>query len=126
MNALCHEGYAVVGAYLIFGIAGIDTLAGGFKQILIQPGVSMEITECKCSYNSNYGIITTDWKWEDGIFNIKLQIPANTTAKVIIPCTENNSFVANEGRPRKLFYENGKAIVEINSGKYHFCTKTTI
>lgn len=123
MNALCHEGYAVIGAYLVFGLAGIDTLSGGFKNILIQPGVSKEIRECNCIYESTYGEISIDWKWAGEIFDVTLKIPCNTSAKLILPCTEAGSLQAIEGNVSDVVYEKEKVTAKILSGKYHFRTK---
>ena len=123
MNALCHEGYAVVGAYLVFGLAGIDTLSGGFKNILICPGVSKEIRECHCSYESVYGEISIDWKWSGEIFDVILKIPCNTSAKLVLPCAEVGSFHAIEGNAMDVVYEKGKVTAKTLSGQYHFHTR---
>lgn len=123
MNALCHEGYAVVGADLVSGLAGIDTLSGGFKNILIRPGVSEEVRECSCSYESVYGEISIDWKWSGEIFDVVLKIPCNTGAKLVLPCTEVGSFQEMEGNAADVVYERGKVTAKVLSGEYHFRTK---
>lgn len=123
MNAFSHEGYAVVGAYLTFGVAGIETIEGGFKKIRIQPGLSKDITSCKCAYDSARGTIGVDWEWNDGVFDIAIEIPANTTAEIVLPCTEENSLV---GEASGIRYADGKVTAEIASGKYHFKTKAAL
>ncbi len=123
MNALCHEGYAVAGAYLVFGLAGIDTLCGGFKNILIHPGVSEEIRECSCTYESAYGEISVDWKWRGELFEIVFKIPCNTSAKLILPCTEAGSLQTIEGTALDVVYGKEKVTAGVLSGKYHFRTK---
>ncbi len=125
MNAMCHEGYAVVGAYLVSGLAGIDTLSGGFKKILIYPGVSEEIRECSCSYESVYGEITADWKWSGETFDITFQIPCNTTARIILPCTEKGSLEVLQGTVGEVSYSEGEVSAKAVSGRYRLRTKFT-
>lgn len=122
MNAMCHEGYAVVGACLVSGLAGIDTLSGGFKEILIWPGASEEIRECSCSYESVYGEISVDWKWDGRIFDIAFRIPCNTSARLILPCTEKGSLAALQGTVEDVSYEGKTATARTASGRYRIRT----
>ena len=122
MNAMCHEGYAVVGACLVSGLAGIDTLSGGFKEILIWPGASEEIRECSCSYESVYGEISVDWKWDGRIFDIAFRIPCNTAARLILPCTEEGSLAALQGTVEDVSYEGKTATARTTSGRYRIRT----
>ncbi len=122
MNAMCHEGYAVIGAYLISGLAGIDTISGGFREILICPGISKEITACSCSYQSVYGEISVDWNLTGDCFEITIKIPCSTNARLILPCTEKGSLKTAEGYVGEAEYGEGTVKAKIRSGRYRIRT----
>lgn len=69
------------------GISQPDTSIA-FKQIVIRPQVVGNITSAKASYASPYGLIRSEWTKKDGVFSIEVEIPANTTAKIILPGNE--------------------------------------
>jgi hypothetical protein len=110
------------------GLAGIRQAPGSIamNKIEIRPQPVGDVTYAKASYNSPYGIIVTDWKKNDGKFDITIQIPANTSAVVYLPSAKNAS-VTEGGEPisanksiKLSGYANGKAIIKVGSGTYHF------
>jgi len=126
MNAFCHIGFSVIGSYLISGVAGIDTVTAGFREILICPGVSKEITQCSAVYQSVYGEVEAVWKWQEGVFDIRIKIPPCTRAKAILPCTVEDSLEILAGGAREKQYKEGKVFFEIVSGRHRFRTATEI
>lgn len=120
MNAISHIGFAAVGDYLISGLAGIDTITPGFSTILIAPALSIEVTEVKASYMSIHGIISTESKWEGGVFYENCIIPPNTTAVVVLPSKGEIEIL--HGEIRSVRYEDEQAIIEVGSGSYGFRT----
>ncbi|WP_443947346.1 family 78 glycoside hydrolase catalytic domain [Pedobacter sp. AW1-32] len=108
------------------GLAGIkqDESAEAFKKIIIQPELVGNVTSVQSSYNSPYGIISTQWKKNQNDFEIELNIPANTSATLVLPYlkgqkvseTQQNTF-------SQMGVENGKTKISIGSGHYKFiCT----
>ena len=90
MNSFNHYAFGSVVEWIYRSMAGINTdpEAPGFKKIIIRPVFDRtgKITEAKGAYESVYGKIVSQWKLNsDDTVRLAVEIPANTTAKVIIP-----------------------------------------
>jgi alpha-L-rhamnosidase len=99
-------------------LAGIqcDPAGPGFKKIVIKPAPVGDLTWAKASYDSPHGDIVSDWRRESGKFTLKVTIPVNTTATVMVP---GKSPTASEGAQR-LREEDGKTLFSVGSGQYEF------
>jgi alpha-L-rhamnosidase len=75
------------------------------------------LTAASASLNVPYGKVASSWEITEGIFNLKVTIPPNTTAKVIMPgrieAVEENSSV-------KEISEN---TLQVEPGTYTFTSK---
>jgi alpha-L-rhamnosidase len=98
----------------------------GYKHILIQPQPGGGFTSVKASHQSMYGRISSAWTLRDGLFELAVEVPANTRATVRLPRAEL-SRVTESGRA--LSEGNGIAgsrqdgdsvVVELGSGQYRF------
>ena len=69
------------------GLGGIyqDNNSVAYEEIIIAPKPVGDIKWVECSFNSPKGIISSQWKIEGNNFNLKIEIPENTVAKIIIP-----------------------------------------
>ena len=113
------------------GLGGIKPAKNsvGFQQIEIRPELVGDVVWAKSSYQSPYGRISTDWKKADGNFELKTEIPANTTAIIYLPLngpagiTEGDQPLANTKDVKFLENENGKALIAAGSGVYYFKIK---
>jgi alpha-L-rhamnosidase len=105
------------------GLAGIKQTDNSvaYKNIEIKPNPVGDVTSARATYHSVYGDITSDWKKQDGKFELDVEIPPNTTATIYIPVV-NNLPVSIIGTLSAAKYENGKAVIKIGSGKYNFKT----
>lgn len=104
------------------GLAGIrpagDAIA--FKQIEIRPEPVGNVTSAQATNLSPYGTISTRWEKKGKEFKLDVEIPANTSALVYLPVAKNAKVKLN-GKPISAqSYANGKALVKIGSGVYHF------
>jgi len=113
------------------GLAGIRPAknAIAFKEIEIRPQPVGDVTAAKASYISPYGLILSDWKKTKTSFELITIIPANTTAIIYLPATEN-SIITEAGKPlnqikgiKLLRFENGQALIQVGSGNYQFKIK---
>ncbi len=110
------------------GIA-IDPANPGFKNILIHPQPTGDVTWAKCAYNSIHGRIAVEWKKADSKFSLKLEIPAGTTATVYLPTTDINTATEGGRAIRKvsdikiLRQEASCTVLEIGSGNYEFVSE---
>lgn len=106
------------------GILGIKQPENSqaFKQIEINPQVVGDLTFAKGYYDSPFGKIQSEWKKNTNTFELKVSIPANTSAKIYLPSKADVSIkeLITNKNIKPLKFENDKLIVEIGSGNYHF------
>lgn len=94
-----HFMMGQIDEWFFASLAGIKPGKNGFKHTVIEPKPVGDLKWVKASHRSLYGDIIVHWTRQDNHFEITVEIPANTTALVILP--------------------NGSS-KEIASGKYHF------
>ena len=105
------------------GLAGIapDDARPGFKHIIWNPQPAGGFEIRKATHNSPYGLISSEWHRDGNKFDWQVEIPANTMATVYVPATGLEAVRAGGVKPLK--FENGRAVFEIGSGKYHFVSE---
>lgn len=128
MNSFNHYAYGAVVEWMYAYMTGIKTEEAGFRNIIIEPQPDFRkilpkgqehITEVTAQYASINGLIKSHWKIRGKNIEYKISIPANTTAKFIVP-------IAMSGFPKvgngiKSVSKNAdKTIVEMGSGEYSF------
>lgn len=123
-----HIMFGDVSAWFYKALAGInpDRAAPGFSHFVIKPQVLGDLTSARAEYDSIRGTIRSEWRVEGGRFQLKVTIPANTTATVSIPAKDVNS-VTEGGKPaaeaaalKFLRMEADRAVFEAGSGEYAF------
>ncbi len=124
MNSFNHYAYGAIGDWMYRVVAGIEIGAPGYKHIIIQPHTDKRLTYAKASFESSYGTILSGWQVKDKNFSLKVTIPANTTASVILPLTAINK-VSEHGKPlsdsfKTIKQQGDNVVVEIGSGDYNF------
>ena len=104
-------------------LAGIapDDAQPGFKHIIMRPTPVGDLTFVKASHNSAYGLIASEWHRSGNKFDWQIEIPANTTATVYVPATRLETVKVKDAPAGR--FENGHAIYELGSGRYHFVSK---
>ncbi len=71
-------------SWLFEKTAGIIPAEPGYKSILLQPDFTVdEMNDIEASYQSIYGKIVSRWKKENGLLKWHVEVPPNTTAKVV-------------------------------------------
>jgi alpha-L-rhamnosidase len=83
--SLNHYAYGAVGDWLYRVVAGIDEAAPGYKQILIHPHIGAGLTWVEAHYQCPYGRIVSNWRRRGNVLIMKVVIPPNTTATIILP-----------------------------------------
>lgn len=117
--------------WLYAGLAGIRQSENSvaFKNIIILPDLVGNITSAKATYQSVYGLISSDWRKENHEFKLKVTIPANTSATIYLPADsssvieEGNSSMHDREDVKLAVYEKGKALIKVGSGTYTFIVK---
>lgn len=109
------------------GLAGIRQQEDGiaFDKIEIRPEVVGNVHSAEGMYDSPYGVIRSSWKKDDHRFELAVEIPPNTQAKVYLPVQVGATIyegtsVISETDLKIIGHEQGRTIVEIGSGDYRF------
>lgn len=114
--------------WLYGGLAGIrqqekDKGAGTFR---IEPEPVGDINWVRASYQTLAGEIKVHWEKDGKSFSLKVNIPANTRAEVVLPAqdaarvTESGRSLEAHNEVRVTGQEAGKLILSVPSGKYEF------
>jgi alpha-L-rhamnosidase len=129
MNSQNHV--MLMGDLLIWyyeNLAGIKSsyLEPGFKKVIMAPEFDIGLNYVKASYQSIYGLISSNWTKEEGKITWNISIPANTKAIVHIPApgkenlVENGNKIAASYGLKYLGKQHGKLLFEVASGEYNF------
>ena len=109
------------------GLGGIyqDNNSIAYSNIIIAPKPVGNIKWVNCSYNSIKGNIKSDWKIEENTFTMKIEIPQNTSAKIIIPedYITSSCKVMNIGKGEWIDVSFEKGTFKIPPGKYEVVLK---
>lgn len=130
MNSFNHYSFGSVAAWMYNYSLGIQRSAeiAGFKQIVLKPtpDPDKKMTWAKGHYDSIYGRISSEWKYETGGWTYKTTIPPNTIATLYLPAggiaqiKENGKPLAQGNGINNTNYTNGKAQMTLTSGTYSF------
>jgi alpha-L-rhamnosidase len=128
MNSFNHYAYGAIGEWLYRVVAGIeiDPERPGYKHIIIQPHTGGSLTYAKASHLSLYGQVASGWELKDRQLTLKIEIPANTTATVMLPQATLQKVLEGgqpltQGKGIMRSSQNGQiAVVEVGSGRYEF------
>ncbi len=140
MNSFSHYAFGAVCEWMFESLAGIQSDGPAYKQIVIKPhpptpssnAMYPAIQWVKASHDSIRGMIQSDWKVENSRFYLTATIPANTTATVYLPTsdtgtvTESNQSLTGNPHVRLQGLKNGYAVLEVDSGTYHFAAKNRL
>lgn len=81
--SLDHYSKGAVCEWLFGDMCGIKV--SGENEFTIAPEAGGKFTFAECEYQSVYGKVSCGWERQNGKTTYKIVIPANTTAKVILP-----------------------------------------
>ncbi len=100
MNSFNHYSLGSCGQWLFSGVGGIepDDAHPGFTRFTIRPQIDGPLTHADTAFTSIHGRIATNWKRDGDAVTLKVTIPANTTAAVVLPARSGEE-VTESGRP---------------------------
>lgn len=128
MNSFNHYAYGAIGDWMYRIMAGIDldSEKPAYKHINIRPQPGQDITFVRGNLDSMFGEIKSEWVKNAESMEVKINIPANTTAKVVLPNAkvqdvfeEKKRLEEVEGVGDPVQLENGVKF-ELGSGEYCF------
>jgi alpha-L-rhamnosidase len=127
MNSFNHYAYGAIGEWLYTYVAGIkiDNENPGYKHFFLAPHPGGGLTNVNATFESVHGEIKSAWKIDGGNMVYEVEVPANTTATVILPTANLNNVSVNNSSLKddksKGAQQVGKTVkLNLGSGKYSF------
>jgi alpha-L-rhamnosidase len=126
MNSFNHYAYGAIGDWMYRVSAGIETMGPGYKHIVIQPHPTKKLTYAKATFESSYGKIASGWERKEGKMTVRVIIPANTTASIILPAvsadnvTEGGKSLSQNLYLKDIKTSGNKLVMQAGSGEYVF------
>jgi alpha-L-rhamnosidase len=133
MNSFAHYSFGAVYQWMVENIGGIQSTHNAYEHILIAPqmdnGTNHALTHAATSLDTIRGRIATAWQRDGNGLTLDVTIPANTTATVWLPVdpavtsptlTESGHRLDMAPGVDMISQEKGHAVIEVESGTYHF------
>ena len=84
MVSFNHYAYGAIGEWIYKNIVGLKSIEPGFKKVEISPKPGT-LTFVSAKHESVMGTFSIDWSIKEGKFMLEVQIPANTSARIVMP-----------------------------------------
>ena len=128
MNSFNHYAYGAIGEWMYRVMAGIeiDPALPGYKRILIQPQPGGGFTRVAANHDTMHGRVRSAWEIQNNIFELAIEVPANTRASVRLPkaelgkVTESGKALSAADGVSGNRQEGDSVVVEVASGNYKF------
>lgn len=101
----CHPMFGTVTEWYYRWLGGIrpNPEAPGFERFTLAPAMPEGLDHATCTYQSPFGTITSSWKKaDDNTYEYTVQIPAGSTADVVLPLQPTQQVMIEEQTGRKL------------------------
>lgn len=126
MNSFNHYAYGAIGDWMYRVSAGIETEGAGYRHLILQPHPTDRLSMSKAAFESAYGTVESGWKANASGTEVKVRVPANASATIILPADDFSKVLCNSLPITQCSYlkgiknSNGKVIVSAGSGEYIF------
>lgn len=116
-----HVMMGSIDGWLYRNLAGIQTdeQHAGFEHFFIKPFVPKSLSFVKANIQTVRGPIAVSWVNTNGIFELNVSVPANSSATIHVPAKSRKS-VESTPALRSERFENGTAVYNVSSGVYQF------
>jgi len=130
MNSFNHYAYGAVGDWMFQNLGGLQIVETGYKKSRVEPLVGYGgLSQARCHLRTPYGLLASEWKLANGELTLKVTVPANTSAEVVIPAASTDAVreghVAAVSAPgvKAATYKDGQVTLLVGSGRYEFTTR---
>jgi alpha-L-rhamnosidase len=129
MNSFAHYSFGAVYQWMAENIGGIRAESPGYERIVIAPQPGGGLTTARTVYHCIRGRIESVWKQSGEQFELRVLVPANTTARIELPAagdkviSEGGKAVEQSTGIKSVGREAGRAVIEAESGEYVFIVK---
>ena len=126
MNSFNHYAYGAIGDWMYRVSAGIETMDAGYRHLSLQPHPTKKLAYSKATFESPYGTVASGWERKDGKTIVKVRIPANTTATIILPAGGQDKVTEGGKSPydneffKDVKFADNKLTMQAGSGEYTF------
>lgn len=117
------DAVAALLPWIVDAVGGIalDPVAPAGKHVFIRPRPPAGMTWASARFESRHGPISTKWERRGGLFRLRIDVPANTTATVTLPQAGR---VRESGRPAEasdgveVLSSSPTPVLRVASGRY--------
>ena len=123
MNSHNHQMFGSILDWFHGHVAGIGKLPeAGYRHFTIAPLVDGPLTRASAHLDTVRGRISSAWEKKGGGFDLQIEIPANTGARVEVPTLGKKLSGAPKGlRPAQIHPD--RTVLELGSGSYRFSVR---
>jgi alpha-L-rhamnosidase len=116
----CHPMFGSVTEWYYRWLAGIrpDPDHPGFKKFTIAPFLPDGLDHVKCSYQSPFGEIVSNWSKEAKNITFEMKIPEGTVASVVLPVKKNQKINILDKSNNKSSDGGETGIFDLKPGEY--------
>lgn len=105
------------------GLAGIQQAPGsiGFDKLIIKPQAVGSLTHVAGTYETPHGTVSSQWtKGAHGVTEMKVSVPAGSTATVYVPASADQNFVATGDSATPAGRADGYEVFNVQPGNVTF------
>ena len=85
MNSFNHYALGAVADWLHRAVAGLAPAAPGYRELLVRPAPTRNLTSASARHRTPYGDAEVAWQRSEGQLQLRVVVPVGTTASVRIP-----------------------------------------
>lgn len=130
MNSLNHYAYGSIVEWMYREMLGIQPMEdkAGFKKFKIAPKPNYQIKWAKGSLRSAAGMIRSEWKIENEMLYISVQVPFDAEATLVLPdaaLCEIEKLCKTYSGVKEAVQDGNTVALSLESGMYEFAYKPT-
>jgi alpha-L-rhamnosidase len=85
MTSFNHFAFGAVADWLHRTVAGLAPAAPGYRELLVRPAVTRNLTSASARHRTPYGDAEVSWQRSDGRLRLRVVVPVGATATVHVP-----------------------------------------
>jgi len=92
MNSFNHYAYGSVFSWMFENSAGIKKIKPEYKEIIIEPKIDERLGYVKCSFESKFGTIVSNWKMDNNQIKFDIEVPNGIKGTIKLPNNKKYKF----------------------------------
>jgi alpha-L-rhamnosidase len=85
MTSFNHYAFGAVADWLHRTVAGLAPAAPGYRELLVRPAVTRNLTSASARHRTPYGDAGVSWQRSDGHLRLQVVVPVGASATVHVP-----------------------------------------